>query len=141
MSTLPDIDDAQAEVIDQRIGQTFAFLRDVLANPALVEKIPTGATLRHRDMALDGVSVVVRLTAYRTPAMATWSAIVSGVDGTPPQWAQAGRWHMHDPYAWHVHLPNKKRITFDATGETPDAALDALEAEVRRAAEVAALPG
>ena len=118
MSKLHDVDDAQAAVIDQRIGQGFAFLRDVLAHPALTEQIPTGATLRHRDVALDREPIVVRLTAYQAPAMATWAALVSGIEGAPPQWAHVGTWHAHDSTAWHLHPRNGQRVTFDATGET-----------------------
>jgi hypothetical protein len=35
----------------------------VLANPSLVETVPSGATLRPRDVALDREQVVVHLTA------------------------------------------------------------------------------
>lgn len=114
MSPRHDIDDAQAAVIDQRIGQSFAFLRDVLADPALIERIPTGATLRHRDVVLPADHAVVRLTAYQTPAMATWSALVTG--STDARRAEA----------------------VIATSESAEAALDALEAELRRAIPVEA---
>jgi len=132
MSTRPDIDDTQAELIDQRIGQTFAFLRDVLANPAVVEKIPSGATLRHRDVALDREQVVVRLTAYQAPPMPAWAATITGATGGRRRWGHVT--------TWHIPRPNGQRMRFEAVGETADAALDALETQVRRAAEVA-LPG
>ena len=133
MNTRPDIDEVQAELIDQRIGQTFAFLRDVLANPSLMEKIPSGATLRHRDVALDQEQVVVHLTAYQAPAMPAWAATITGTTSGPQRWK--------DITTWHNHRPNGQRMRFEAVGETADAALDALETQVRRAAEAEALPG
>ncbi len=141
MSRRPDIDDAQAELIDQRIGQTFTFPRDVLANPALVEKIPSGATLRHRDVSLDRDQVVVPLTAYQAPAMASWAAIVTGVDGAPSRWAKSATWHRHDARGWHAHPSRGQRVGFDVERETSEAALDDLETQVRGAVEVGALPG
>lgn len=142
MSTLPDSDDTRDERIDRRIGQTFAFLRDVLAHPSLVEKIPSGANLRHRDVALDREHVVVRLTAFQAPTMATWAAIVTGVDGASQRaTSNPNTWHMHDARGWHVHPGRGQRVVVDAEGETSEAALDALEARVRRAVEVGALPG
>jgi hypothetical protein len=133
MSTRPDIDDAQAELIDQRIGQAFAFLRDVLSNPSLVEKIPSGATLRHRDVALEREHVVVRLTAFLAPEMPAGAATITGATGGPQRWG--------DITTWHVHRPNGQRMRFEAVGETADGALDALETQLRRAVEVEALPG
>jgi hypothetical protein len=112
----------EAATVDRRIEQTFAFLRDVLANPSLVEKIPSGATLRHRDVVLGQTPVVVHLTAYRTPAMPAWAATITGAKGSP------------------VRRSNGQRLRLEAVGDSGDAALDALEAQVRHAAEVGALP-
>lgn len=133
MSHLPDIDPAQAKVIDQRIGQGFTFLRDVLDRPGLLEKIPSGATLRFRDVALFQGQVLLHLTAYQTPAMPAWAATITGGEGVPTRLG-----HVE---TWHRHLPNGRRVSFHAAGETPEAALDALEAELRRADEIGALPG
>jgi hypothetical protein len=133
MSTLPDIDEAQAAVIDQRIEQGFAFLRDVMDRPELLTEIPDGATLRFRDVALDREHVVVHLTAYQAPAMPAWAATITGATGGPHRWGHVS--------TWHIHRPNGQQMRFEAVGETADGALDALETQLRRAAEVEALPG
>jgi hypothetical protein len=133
MSTLPDIDEAQAATVDQRIEQGFAFLRDALDHPEMLTEIPDGATLRFRDVALDWPHVVVRLTAYQTPAMPAWAATITGATGSPHRWGHVT--------TWHIHHPNGQRMRFEAIGKTADAALDTLETQVRRAAEVGALPG
>ena len=84
MKTLPDIDETQAAVIDQRIEQGFAFLRDALDRPELLTEIPDGATLRFRDVALDREQGVVRLTAYQAPGMPGWAATITGTTSGPP---------------------------------------------------------
>ena len=40
MSDSDDIDDAQATQIDQRLGQAFAFVRDMVDAPAVLDEIP-----------------------------------------------------------------------------------------------------
>jgi hypothetical protein len=122
MNRRPDSDETRPALINQRIGQGFAFLRDVLINPSLVEKIPSGATLRHRDVALDQAHIDVHLTAYQAPAMASWTALVTGVDGsTPPVLRRS----------WPLNHWGWKHVTLDAAGETVVAALDSLEAKLR----------
>src|SRR4029079_4972545 len=74
-----DITPEQADVIDQRLGQAFAFLRDVLDHPCVLEQIPDGTMLRHRDVVLPESGVQVRLTAYRTQGATHWIATVTGI--------------------------------------------------------------
>jgi hypothetical protein len=112
-------------MIEQRIGQSFAFLRDVLANPWLVEKIRSGASLRHRDVVLDEAPFVVHLTAYQAPSMANWTAMVAGVDDELA-------WRRQRVPDWPVHRWGRLCTRVDAVGETAAAALDALEAKILR---------
>ena len=105
---------AQAPTITRRLQQGSEFLRDVLDDPRILEEIPTGATLHFRDVTMDQGQV--RLTAYHTPEMADWMARVTGVSGEVVA----------------------ERPPFAASGPTAEAALDALETEVRRVVRVAA---
>lgn len=50
MSYSDDIDDAQAALIDRRIGQAFAFVKDVIDNPQLLDEIPDGSELGFADV-------------------------------------------------------------------------------------------
>ena len=110
-----DITPEQAAMIDQRLGQAFAFLRDVLNHPDILEEIPDGATLRHRDVVLPESGLQVRLTAYRTQGTPHWSATVTGISANA----------AHKPV-----LP-----VMQASGATPEAAFDVLEAELLRVTE------
>ena len=132
MSDDDDNDDAQANVIDARLSQSFAFLRDVLANPSLVKIIPAGSLLRHRDVVLGHALVSVRLTAYKSPAQDTWSATIAGFGGTT---AQAMRGAERDSRSV-VGMPEPPRKHFFVSHrKTAEAALDELEAKLRRALE------
>jgi hypothetical protein len=133
MNEQDDSDEAQAAVIDQRIGQGFAFLRDVIDDPTVVEAIPTGASLRFRDVAIaqGQVRVQVRLTAYRAPEDRRWGARVTGFTSEFVPWASA----FVDRLA-----RDSAGFAVDATRGTAEAALDALEAELRDAAQVEAIP-
>jgi hypothetical protein len=105
----------QAAMIDQRLGQAFAFLRDVLDNPGVLEEIPDGAMLRHRDVVLPETGVYVRLTAYRTEGAPHWSATVTGISVNG------------------AHAPALPVI--QVGGTTPEAAFDALETALLRLTE------
>jgi hypothetical protein len=71
--------DAEVTQIDQRIGQSFAFMRDVLDDPSLLDEIPSGSTLAFRDIVL--LRDYVRLTVFR-PATSTADWRVFHVRGT-----------------------------------------------------------
>ena len=122
MTDRRDIDPAQAAQITERIGQTFDFVRDAIANPRMLEEIPSGSMLRFRDVLVEDQHV--RLTAYlpKQPG-AQWNARVSGpvTDGMPGHSLEAGR-----------RLPwiHGERYPTVAGYDTAEAALDALEAEI-----------
>jgi hypothetical protein len=67
----------------------------------------------------------VHLTAYQAPAMATWTALVTGVD------EEAAAWRWPARRGWPMSLWGRKRARINAVGETAAAALDALEAKLR----------
>jgi hypothetical protein len=62
MTDRRDIDPEQAAQITERIGQTFNFVRDAIANPRMLEEIPSGSMLRFRDVFSEGQRI--RLTAF-----------------------------------------------------------------------------
>jgi hypothetical protein len=113
----------EIDLIDERLGQAFAFLRDVLDNPAITAAIPTGSTLRHREIEIEDRRY--RLTAYRTPRMRQWAARLTA----GPEPADAGA-----PDGVEFRLPAwDERPASPARGETAEAALDVLEGKLRRA--------
>lgn len=79
----------QEAQITQRIGQAFDFLSDVLADPSILDDIPTGATLRFGEVLIG--KTVVHLTAYLESSSQAigdqWTARVTA----PAEWAAAGR--------------------------------------------------
>lgn len=124
MNQYDDIDDARAALIDHRIGQSFEFLGDIIADPRLLDAIPDGSRLAFRDVAIGPFRF--RLTAYRPPdARDCWHALVTGrhdadsqdESETPPNPPLIGRSGAAQPVV--------------ATGKTATSALDALEAELR----------
>jgi len=122
MTAQRDIDPAEAAQITERIGQTFDFVRDAIANPRMLEEIPNGSTLGFRDILIEDQHV--RLTAYRPKQPdAQWDARVSGpvVDTSPGQSIETGR---QLPWVATGRYPTV------AGYETAEAALDALEAAI-----------
>jgi hypothetical protein len=126
-------DDIHADVINARLGQDLAFLREVLDNPLLVKIIPPGSVVRHREVGLDHDRVSVRLTAYKSPAEDTWSATIAGFGGRT---ARAMWTADHDRRSVTHGLQPTHQHLFVSNRETAKAALDALEADLRRAFEV-----
>jgi hypothetical protein len=120
MSELPDIDDEQAKVIDRRLRQGFAFLRDVLDNPSIVDEIPSGSTLAYRDVAIDQGEI--RLTAFRTQGSSHWRVRVTGFSGE--QGITPGT------FLWTV-----QPLFLSATWDSAEAAFDAFEATLQRVAQ------
>lgn len=119
----------EVDFITARIDQTFAFLQDVLANPAITAVIPTGSTLRHREIEIDHRTY--RLTAYRTPRMRQWAArLTAGPDAACTAAPDEVEFRLP---AWD------ERPAVTTRGETAEAALDALEDRLRRAATRVAL--
>ena len=116
MSVQPDIGDEQAREIDHRIGQGFAFLRDVLADPSIVDEIPSGSTLAYRNVAIGQGEV--RLTAFHAPDSVGWGLRVSGQSGLQRD-ALAFLWALQP-------------VLQGVTWETTAAAFAALEAALQR---------
>jgi hypothetical protein len=112
--------DAEVTQIDQRIGQSFAFMRDVLDDPSLLDEIPSGSTLAFRDIVL--LRDYVRLTVFR-PATSTakWKILMP----TP----QIAARFVGVSRAWDA-LPRQLR---KSTWNSADDALDAFESELRSA--------
>lgn len=125
MSQHDDIDDARAALIDQRIGQLFDFLGDVIDDPLLLDAIPSGSTLAFRDVEIRGFRF--RLTAYQAPgARDQWSALVTGYTK-----AGFGNEPETQPVENHTNPPPVTRLPGVQTGKTAKSAMDALEGELR----------
>jgi hypothetical protein len=122
MTDRRDIDPEQAAQITERIGQTFNFVRDAIANPRMLEEIPSGSMLRFRDVFSEGQRI--RLTAFlpKQPG-AQWDARVTGtvLETIPERSAEAER---QPPL---IHL---ERYPSVVGYETAEAALDALAAKI-----------
>jgi hypothetical protein len=113
----------EIDFITKRIEQTFAFLQDVIDNPAITAVIPSGSELRHREIEIEHRTY--RLTAYRTPRMRQWAARLTA--GPEPADDEAPDGVEFRLPAWDV------RPSSPARGETAEAALDVLEGKLRRA--------
>ena len=108
------IDPGRAALITKRIGQAFAFARDVVDAPRLLEEIPEGSTLLFRDATFQGE--LIRLTAHPSPDHpGWWTARVTG----PAHFATRGE--------------RSSPPTFPESGPTAKDALDALEERLREA--------
>lgn len=118
----------RAKLIGKRIAQAFAFARDVIDAPVLLEKIPDGSTLLFRDVMFQGLSL--RLTAHPSQNHpGWWTARVTGpaelasasLQWTPPigTHGMGGKWGSPP--------------TYPEDGPTPKDALDSLEAKLRDA--------
>jgi hypothetical protein len=119
-----DIDDATAAQIDQRLGQAFDFLRDVIDDPDILENLPDGSQLAFRDEEIDGYHL--RLTAAcRVNTDREWTARVTGLAEIPEA--------SPEP---HLHLA----LDAVGTGETAEAAFDALVARIYGVREVVSEP-
>lgn len=117
----------QIATIELRLDQAFAFFRDVVDDPAILEEIPGGSTLRFRDVTLG--EEMIRLTAYPDAGPTwSWTARVTG----PAKWAVEGRkparvrpdnaegtWERAEAHPEHGH--------------TAEDALSALEEKLRNA--------
>jgi hypothetical protein len=119
-----DIDPARAALIDRRIAQTFAFLRDVIEEPQLLEDIPEGSELRFRDVVWHQTEV--RLTAHPSKDYpGYWTARITG----PASIAVHAR-HWEVPEEFRGKGMGGKYLSpppFPEVGSTPESALNALE--------------
>lgn len=117
MTSQHSIDPAEAAQITENLDRAFDFMRDVIDDPYILETIPDGSMLIFRNISLDGQ--IVRLIAFlpKQPGV-RWGARVSGV--VPLDAPLAARGLGSDGPSVGGY-------------ETADAALDALEAEIRLA--------
>jgi hypothetical protein len=125
MSQHDDMDETRAALIDHRIGQSFEFLGDVIAEPRLLDAIPDGSKLAFRDVTICGDQF--RLTAFQAPeAGGHWGALVTGHTQVESQVGTST-------------CSAKDRVKSAPVDDLPDiqfrksaqSALDALEAELR----------
>jgi hypothetical protein len=120
------INPSRAALITKRLAQAFAFARDVIDAPRILEVIPDGSTLLFRDVEYHGEQV--RLTAH--PAQdrpGWWTARITG----PAQLAtESRRW---EPPLGTQGMGGKwsSPPTFPEHGPTANDALDALEEKLR----------
>ena len=112
----------RAELITKRMAQAFAFARDVIDAPVLLEEIPDGATLRFRDIEFRGEQM--RLTAHPSPDRPGWWA--ARVTGPATIAAASRRW---EPPIETRGMGGKwsSPPLFPESGPTAKDALDALE--------------
>lgn len=127
MNSRRDFDPAETAQVAERIDRFFAFMRDAIDDPRIIEAIPNDSELTFRDVVRRGRTM--RLTAYlpKHPG-ARWGARVTGIAPTAVPVASsstetqeprddADRWPRVDGY------------------DTAEAALDALEAAIDAAEE------
>ena len=107
------IDPERAALITKRIGQAFAFARDVIDTPRMLDEIPDGSTLFFRDVEFQGEHV--RLIAHPSHDRPDWWT--ARVSGPAPLASGARQWTS----------PRGRPETFLASGPTAKDALDALE--------------
>lgn len=122
-----ELTEEQIATIDVRLDQAFAFFRDVLDNPALLEEIPGGSTLRFSDVMIG--EAAFRLTAYPDdgPNWA-WTAKVTG----PADKAVIGR-ERANASRFGAEETRDSTATHVGHGHTAEEALAALEEKLRDA--------
>lgn len=84
-----DLTPEQEATIDQRMGQAFDFLRDVLADPTILDDIPGGATLRFSEVTIG--ETTFHLTAFPDEGAEFFSPRWTARVTAPAEWAAAGR--------------------------------------------------
>lgn len=117
-----NIDPERAALITKRMGQAFAFARDVIDAPSILDEIPDGSMLLFRDVEFQGEQV--RLTAHPTSDRpGWWTARVTG----PARIATESR--RRDPPIETRRMDGKwsRPPLFPESGPTAKDALDALE--------------
>ena len=120
-----ELSDERIATIELRLDQAFAFCRDVLENPALLEEIPDGSTLRFSDVIIE--DAVFHLTAYPdTGPNWMWTAKVTGPADKIVNWrerAGASRFGTEETRG--------SAAAHSAHGHTAEDALSALETTLR----------
>lgn len=128
MSTRHVISPSQAAQIEERIGQTFEFVKDVLETPEILEEIPDGAVLYTRTV--DWRGECLHLVAHLA-------------EGEPERWvarvtapAHIARTSQH----WTSPVDEQGKggkwgspPTFPEQGRSAEAALDALQEKLHDA--------
>ena len=130
---LPEIDDEQAKTIGLNLALGFAFLRDVLHRPEIVDEIPSGSTLAYCAISLPAFGLPsVRLTAFRLRRSRRWGVRVTGIGefGSPLFDRPEARW-------LYSILP----LVEHATWASADEAFAAIERAMQNASEAHLLAG
>jgi hypothetical protein len=122
-----ELTEEQVATIELRLDQAFAFFRDVLESPALLEEIPDGSMLRFSDVMIGDAAF--RLTAYPDagPNWA-WTAKVTG----PADKVVIGR-ERADASRFGAEETQGSTPTHVGHGYTAEDALSALEEKLRNA--------
>lgn len=119
--------------VEDRFDELYRFLRDVIDDPAPLDRIPDNSTLEFRTVEINRQRI--QLTAHRRSGSdEQWTARVTSWD------SQGGLEQDRFPRSKSGHtvppLPSRHRIANEAdlirTAETADAALDALEQVIRQ---------
>ena len=111
------IDPERAAQITERIGETFAFMRDVLDEPAILEEIPDGAEIEIRQVTISGQ--VYRIVAYRS-------------ESGPERWIARTTGQMSPDHIRGHEFSVSIRLSSTVSAE---AAMDGVEAALRAAEE------
>lgn len=122
------IDPQRAALITKRMTQAFAFARDVIDAPVLLEEIPDGATLLFRDIEFRGEQM--RLTAHPSPERPGWWT--ARVTGPAPLAAESRRWEPPSE-TWSNGGKWSSPPTYPEQAPTAMDALDALEQKLHEA--------
>ena len=111
------IDDKRAAQITERIGETFAFMRDVLDDPAILEEIPDGAEIELRNVTIGehGYHIV----AYRA-------------ESNPERWLARTTGRTNLDLAPHRRFWVSVRLL---SGVSAEAAMNSVESALRAAEE------
>jgi hypothetical protein len=127
---LPELSEEQAAQVEHSIKQGFAFLRDVLRQPAITEEIPSGSTLAFYVLTLPGDRQPVRLTAFQPKGLKRWGVRVTGMGDVAAPALPMARWLL-------AIAP----LMEQASWASADEAFAAVEESLQRATELHLLAG
>ena len=117
MSKFTGIDDKRAAQITERIGETFAFMHDVLDDPAILDAIPDGAEIELRNVTIG--EHAYRIVAFRSE--------------THPE-----HWLARTTGRTNLDVPLERRFWVSIqflSGVSAEAAMDSVESALRAAEE------
>lgn len=131
MSTPDDVQ--MKEEIEDRFDELYRFLRDVIVDPAPLDRIPDNSTLEFRTLRVNGQRV--QLTAHRrSNSDDPWTARVTSWDSQggleQDRVASHQAAHVVSPLPLERRIEDESQLVYRA--ETADAALDALEQVIRQ---------